>query len=140
VVKYRFGIPSNIEANGHAWAKITACIDHELTQARGRLKKIVRSPLILTRPCTLTVNDQLKKDTEIADVQSRSTIYKLAKMMTGDENYKITPAICTRVAIMVRSASQCQRRRRLTALDSVNPIFHFLAATFGIKSTTPLVQ
>ena len=45
---------------------------------------------------------QLKKDTETEDAQSRSTIYQLAQAMVGEENYKISPAICTRVAIMVR--------------------------------------
>ena len=47
ILKYRFGIPKNIEANGHAWAKITACVDYELTQARGALKKVVRRLPIL---------------------------------------------------------------------------------------------
>ena len=47
------------------------------------------------------VNDQLKKDTKIQDVESRSTIYQLTKEVTGDESYKITPAICTCVALMV---------------------------------------
>lgn len=42
-MKYRFGVPPNIEANGYVWGKITTCIDYELTQARGKLKKVVSS-------------------------------------------------------------------------------------------------
>ena len=38
------------------------------------------------------------------DVQSRNTIYRLAKTMLGsDTNHKLTPGICTRVALMVFS-------------------------------------
>ena len=78
------------------------CIDHELMQARGQLKKLVRA--FPTHPYhnRLTEIEQLKKDVNSGDKQSRLTIYQLTQAMVGEENYKISPAICTQVAIMVR--------------------------------------
>lgn len=61
------------------------------------------------------MDDQLKKDKGIEDTQSRSTIYQLTKSMVGDENYKISLAICTRVAIMVR------RRVPMSQLHLIGP-------------------
>jgi hypothetical protein len=55
---------------------------------------------------------QLKKDAGIEDVQSRSTIYQLTKSMVGDENHKISVAICTRVAIVVCCRISTSRRQR----------------------------
>jgi len=102
ILKHRFGIPPNIETNGYAWAKVTVRIDHELSQARGRLKKIVN--VFSTRPphSRLTKIDQLKGGAGAGDAQSQPTIYQLTQTMVGGENYKLSPAICTRVAIMVR--------------------------------------
>lgn len=45
--------------------------------------------------------DQLKTDASSGDRQSQSTVYQLARTMVGDENFKVSPAVCTRVAIMV---------------------------------------
>lgn len=55
---------------------------------------------------------QLKKDAGIEDVQSRSTIYQLTKSMVGDENHKISVAICTCVAIVVCCRISTSRRQR----------------------------
>ena len=49
----------------------------------------------------LTEIKQLKKDANSGDGQSQSTIYQLTQAMVGEESYKISPAICTQVAIMV---------------------------------------
>ena len=48
-------------------------------------------------------HEKLKRDTEIEDIQSCSVIYQLTKTMLSDENHKITPGICTRVALMIFS-------------------------------------
>lgn len=93
------------------WGKIVACIDHEFTQARGRLKKIVSAFVIHPYHGGLTTVNQLKtKEGGNRDPQSRLTIYQLTRTMVGEENYKITPAICTRVAIMVRRSTVGSRR------------------------------
>ena len=71
---------------------------------RSQLKKVVSvSPASAHHSRLMKQHNKLKRDAEIEDVQSRSVIYQLAKTMLSDENYKITPGICTRVALMVFS-------------------------------------
>jgi hypothetical protein len=42
-------------------------------------------------------------------VVSRLTTYKLAKTMTGEENYKITPEICTKLS----TSFNCSRHHEI---------------------------
>lgn len=58
--------------------------------------------------------------------------------MTGEDSYRITPAICTRVAIMVRLF--LRGRRRLTDFYSVKYTSRSLEVTSGIKLTKPSAQ
>ena len=137
MLKYRFGIPPNIEANGYAWGKITACIDYELTQARGKLKKVVSA--FLTHPYRggLTKTNQLKKDVGIRDAQSQQTIYQLTRSMVGEESYKIIPGTCARVALMVSHCS-LQFQHHLTA-HSVRRTCNTPVMTFGTSWTNSLI-
>lgn len=45
---------------------------------------------------------QLKDDASSGDAQSQSTIYQLTRAMVGEETYRVSPAVCARVAIMAR--------------------------------------
>ena len=100
ILKYRVGVPLSTEADGCAWARITRPIECEIAQARGRLR-------IFVRPLSIHLHRAYDSQTARSrkpDPQPRKTIYQLTQDMAGDNNlnFKTTPAICTRVAVMVR--------------------------------------
>lgn len=82
--QYRFDLPAGIEHDYANWEKISTFVGYSLTQARARVKKLIRE-----------------------SIKSNTNIFSLAQLIVHSTPCRTTVQLCARVALMRAIHAEC---------------------------------
>ncbi|KJA19533.1 hypothetical protein HYPSUDRAFT_143746, partial [Hypholoma sublateritium FD-334 SS-4] len=83
--RYRFDLPPGIEHDYSNWEKITTYVSYSLTQARSKIKKLIRE-----------------------SIKENTNVFSLAQLIVHGTPCRPTVQLCSRVALMRNIYQECE--------------------------------